>query len=164
MVPMNEEITLDAIEKFVWEVSGFRADASQNDAVRVLIEAYAAQMSGLWKKAPTPLVESHLSTLNTLARQLLDTGGRMRLDRAGQLDVAEDPVATRADLEALGRKVVVLAGTVQSLKQEHRDDDVDLLNRVESLRDKVRDIASKVPEPLPRAFTAQFTDDRPALS
>jgi hypothetical protein len=153
---MNEEITLDAIEKLLWDVTKYQIDQAQADSFRVLIEAHALQLSSLWKKAPTEVIEAHLATLITLARQLLDTGGRMRLDPAGQLDVADNPVATRRDMEALGRKVVSLADTVKALQAAPAKDDSDLAGRLSDLRAMVAELTSKtivLDDPAPKAFT-----------
>jgi hypothetical protein len=116
MVLMNEKITVDQIEKMLWEMTGYKADQSQVDAFKVLVQTLALEKAGFWKKAPVELVEEHVATLVTLARQLLDTGGRMRLHPEGQLDVPENPVATRADVEALGRKIIDIDAHLQDFQ------------------------------------------------
>jgi hypothetical protein len=116
MVLMNEKITVDQIEKMLWEMTGYKADQSQVDAFKVLVQTLVLEKAGFWKKAPVELVEEHVGTLVTLARQLLDTGGRMRLHPEGQLDVPESPVATRADVEALGRKIIDIDAHLQDFQ------------------------------------------------
>lgn len=71
----EKKITLDDIEKMLWHVTGFHGDAVEMDRIRVAIEAYALQMSPLWKKAPTELIETHLAVLNSLASELADASG-----------------------------------------------------------------------------------------
>lgn len=114
----------------LWEVTGHKIDASQMDAIRVAVMALVAQEADLWRNAPTPLVESYLGTLNTLASQLLDTGGRMRLHPEGQLDVPA-PWATRDDLKALDSRLKVLAeAATASMGGEERQ--LDALRLIEN--------------------------------
>jgi hypothetical protein len=67
------------IEKALWELSGFSGDQTQIDGVMVAIDTYAAGMAALLAGAERPVSEAYLHTLITLAEQILDSGGRMRL-------------------------------------------------------------------------------------
>ena len=67
------------IEKALWELSGFNGDQTQIDGVMVAIDAYAAGMADLLSKTDGPVGGAYLHTLVTLAEQILDSGGRMRL-------------------------------------------------------------------------------------
>lgn len=120
---MNEEITMDRITGMLHEITGFKADASQIDAVRVAMEAYAARLAQSYASAPSELAEAHLNSLVSLASQLLDTGGRMRLDPSGQLDAADAPLATRAD-------VAGLAGAISTMRDSHSAQNDVLLERI----------------------------------
>lgn len=158
MTFMNDEITIDAIEKILWEITKHDIDQTQVDAFKVLIEARVAQQSPLWKKAPNEIIEAHLATLVTLARQLLDTGGRMILDRAGMLDVQDNPVATKADMEALGRHVVALDGTVREMLAVPAT--TAAVEATEVLATGLADEVAQLRADF-AAATAVFTDERP---
>jgi hypothetical protein len=70
---MTEMITMDAIMKMLQEITGFGADATQLDAVRVVLEAKAASMAESYGLAPAELTDAHLHSLVTLAHQVLDS-------------------------------------------------------------------------------------------
>lgn len=131
---MTDEITLDAIEKLLWEVTKFQIDQAQVDAFKVLVESRVSQQAAHLAKATPEVVQAQLATLTALARQLLDTGGRMRLDPAGQLDVSENPVATRADVEALGRKLLSLQDAVQALARHGEADNADFFAGIREMQ------------------------------
>ena len=131
---MTDEITISDIEKFAWEASSFSWDQSQVDALKVLVETRVAQQVSLWQDGTTGSLASYVETLTALARQLLDTGGRMRLSADGQLDAKSHPLATRSDVEALGLKVVALASVVEDLWGT----DSNLSQEIRHLRDDVQ--------------------------
>lgn len=87
---MTEVITRDEIQKALWDWA--QLDQTRADAIMAMIDG--------WKLEPWT-GDDIGSLLAALLGQLLDTGGRMRLDPAGQLDAPDNPLATRADVEAL---------------------------------------------------------------
>lgn len=89
---MNENIiSRDALEKALWEWDSFSGDSAAHAALLVAIDAYAAGQADLFRTHPTPLVESYLHLLVTLAEQLLDSSGRVKLvTERNKLEIAPD--------------------------------------------------------------------------
>jgi hypothetical protein len=111
----EDRVTIDKIVKMFWEVSGHKADATQTDALQLLLEGYAAQQALAYKDAPTQLIESLLNSLHHQASQILDTGGRMRLSPYGALDAKDEPLALAADVEMVDRKVARLHSALNEM-------------------------------------------------
>jgi len=111
----EDRVTIDKIMKMFWEVSGHKADATQTDALQVLLETYAAQQALAYESAPNQLIESLLNSLHHQASQILDTGGRMRLSPHGALDAKDQPLALAADVEVVDRKVARLHSALNEM-------------------------------------------------
>ena len=89
---MNEYISRDALEKALWEWDSFSGDSAAHAALLAVIDTYAASQADLLRTHPTPLVESYLHLLVTLAEQLLDSGGRVKLvTERNRLEIAVTP-------------------------------------------------------------------------
>jgi hypothetical protein len=93
---MTDAVTLDDVEKFLQEATGYKADGLQMAAARILLETMAAQLAAAYDGAPKDLIDAHLSLTRQHLTLLVDSGGRV-------LD-AGSPLVTVADLEALWKK------------------------------------------------------------
>lgn len=67
---MTDGITRTDLQKFIWGLTSFKADAAQTDALWVMLESWAADQALAWAQNPRP--EEHLADLRALAVQLLD--------------------------------------------------------------------------------------------
>ena len=110
----EKKITLDQVTSFLLEATDFKPDQVQLDAVRAMVDGYVAQQVAAQSVMPADAVEAHWATLRTLMSQLLDTGGRMRLDRDGMLEDSSAPLATAADVRDAVR---ALSGRLQAIEK-----------------------------------------------
>lgn len=105
---MTEKITRDQVEKLLWEVTGFRGDATQMDAMMLAVEAWAVDMAGCLAAAPETLRESHLHLVVQMGELILDSGGRL----AATQRLADQVQVMQGQLQSLTVQVQSLVTTV----------------------------------------------------
>lgn len=67
------------VERALWTFTGYKGDATAIDGLLTIIDAYALGQAQAMAESAPAVVTAHVHTLVTLAEQLLDTGGRMKL-------------------------------------------------------------------------------------
>jgi hypothetical protein len=112
---MNEPISDDQIHQMLEEWTAYTHDRSQVDAMFLIFTDWAIGKSSALAETADEVLKSYLFENHLLARQLLDTGGRMRLDPEGQLDARDQPLATADSQESIRRELRAIHASVNKI-------------------------------------------------